>query len=513
VVAAGSERDAERIEIPVPAVVVLVGPSGAGKSTWAAANFEPDEVVASDRLRGVVGRAEDDLDATDDAFALLDTIVAARSGRRLTTVVDTLALDGDRRAAYRAVAAAHDLPCVAIAFDVGADECRARNRAKARPLPAPALKQQLTRWATVRDELMSEGFHSVHRPDPVRHVDERAVEVRAAATRSGERPGVRSGSAGLTFGLHISAFPWDDIAMGLRETATAAEAAGVESLWVMDHVRQIPQVGRDWDPMLECYTALAWMAAVTERVRLGALVTPVTFRNVGLLAKSVATLDVLSGGRATCGLGLGWYEREHTAFGWHFPGVGERYRLLEDALVALPKLWGPGAKPFEGAVLSLPETIGYPRPLQERIPILVGGGGERRTLRLAAAHADAVNVMGTVDAVGRKVAVLHRHCEDLGRDPATIRVTVLAPSVIGADRREVRALVEHLRPSQVDADRYAASVNAATVEDHVARAIAFAAVGVDEVIVSLPDLGLDPPTSTDAIERLGALVAAARVTT
>ena len=498
------EPGSERIEIPVPAIIVLVGPSSAGKSTWAAATVEPDEIVSSDRLRAVVGRAEDDLEATDDAFALLDTIVAARARRRLTTVIDTLGLDGDRRAAYRALAAAHDLPCVAVAFDTAAEECRARNRAKDRPLPAPALKQQLGRWATVRDELDLEGFAAVLRPAPVRLVDERHRAVRSAAPTASPAIGT------VTIGLHVSAFPWDDIAAGLRTTAVAADAAGVEGLWVMDHVRQIPQVGRDWDPMLECYTALAWMAAVTERARLGALVTPVTFRNVGLLAKTIATLDVLSGGRATCGLGLGWYAREHTAFGWEFPPTAARYRLLEDALAALPALWGPGAKPFTGSVLSLPETIGYPRPLQDRIPILLGGGGERRTLRLAAQHADAVNLMGPVDVVARKVEVLRRHCAEVGRDPASIRVTVLAPSLLARDRAELRALVERLRPGQQDADAYAATVNAATIEDHAERVAALAAVGVDEVIVSLPDLGVDHGVAEDPLTRLGALVAAIR---
>jgi alkanesulfonate monooxygenase SsuD/methylene tetrahydromethanopterin reductase-like flavin-dependent oxidoreductase (luciferase family) len=260
--------------------------------------------------------------------------------------------------------------------------------------------------------------------------------------------------------------------------------------------------------MLECYAALAWMAAVTERARLGALVTPVTFRNVGLLAKSIATLDVLSGGRATCGLGLGWYEREHAAYGWDFPSVADRYRLLEDALLALPKLWGPGAKPFSGSVVSLPETIGYPRPIQERIPILVGGGGERRTLRLAAEHADAINVMGSIEVVRRKIEVLHRHCDDVGRDPAEVRVTLLAPSLLAADRRELRALVERLRPGQVDPDRFAASVNAATIEDHAERIAAFRVAGVDEVIVSLPDLGVESDAADDPVARLGALIRA-----
>ena len=455
--------------------------------------------MSSDRLRAVVGVAEDDLDATDDAFALLDTIVDHRLRRRLTTVVDTLALDDDRRAGYRRVAAEHGVPCVAVAFDVAADESRARNRAKAHPLPATALKQQLARFAEVRAGLEDEGFDRVLRPEPVRLVAEHLTSSAPLADA------LEAPSTGVRFGLHVSAFPWDDLAAGLGETAVAAEAAGFHGLWVMDHVRQIPQVGRDWDPMLEPYTALAWMAARTTRVRLGPLVTPVTFRNVGLLAKQIATIDVLSGGRARCGLGLGWYEREHRAYGWPFPPVGERYALLEDALEALPLLWGPGAKPYAGRVLDLPETIGYPRPLQEHVPVLVGGGGERRTLRLAARHADAVNVMGSIDVVRHKVDVLHRHLDDLGRDRDEVAVTHLAPTLVGDDHRDLATRVEALRPRRVDPEAFRAQVSAGTVDDQVGRVRELVGVGVTEVIVSLPDLGAD---GTAAVERFGRVIEA-----
>jgi alkanesulfonate monooxygenase SsuD/methylene tetrahydromethanopterin reductase-like flavin-dependent oxidoreductase (luciferase family) len=500
----GDEGDADRdivTALPVPCLVVLVGPSSAGKSTWAAQQFAPAEVVSSDRLRAVVGRGEDDLDATDDAFAVLETIVAHRLRRGLTTVVDTLALDPGARARYRELAAAHDVPCVAVGFDVDAATCRARNRERPHPLPAAALKQQLARWSATRDGLEDEGFDQVLRPAPVRHV--------AAHLRSSE-PMVavqRDAPVGVRFGLHVSSFPWPAVAEGLRATAVAAEEAGFSSLWVMDHLRQIPQVGRDWDPMLECYSTLAWMAAVTTRVQLGALVSPLTFRNVAVLGKVLATVDVLSAGRAVCGLGLGWYEREHAAYGIELPATGDRYALLEDALQALPVLWGPGAKPFHGKVLTIPETIGYPRPLQDRIPILVGGGGERRTLRLAAQHADAVNLMGTADVVRRKVDVLHGHCRTVARDPATIAVTHLAPTLVGADRAELGALVEQLRPRQADPARFAAGVNAGTIEDQIGRVRELVEAGVDEVIVSFPDLGHPAAASPTApIERFAEVI-------
>ncbi len=336
----------------------------------------------------------------------------------------------------------------------------------------------------------------------VRHVPERLATSAPLTSAQRDRP------TGVRFGLHVSAFPWEDVAGGLRATAAAAEQAGFESLWVMDHVRQIPQVGRDWDPMLESYTALAWLAAATTTIRLGALVTAITFRNVAHLAKIVATLDVLSGGRAVCGLGLAWYEREHRAYGWDFPDTAARYALLEDALVALPRLWGPGSKPFEGRVLSLPETICYPRPLQDKVPILVGGGGERQTLRLAARHADAVNLMGAVDVVARKVDVLHRHCVEADRDPTEVVVTHLAPTLVGADRHELLGLVDQFRPRNLAPARFEAQVNAGTVDDQIGRIRELTDAGVDEVIVSLPDLGIDSGAADEPVERFGAVIEA-----
>jgi alkanesulfonate monooxygenase SsuD/methylene tetrahydromethanopterin reductase-like flavin-dependent oxidoreductase (luciferase family)/predicted kinase len=493
----------EVARLPVPCLVVLVGPSSSGKSTWAAAHFAPDEIVSSDRLRGVLGHGEDDLDATEDAFALLDRIVDLRLGRRLTTVVDTLGLDAERRRLYREQAAARGVPVVAVGFDTPPATCRERNRAQRHPVPAPALNQQLTKWRAVRDALDGEGFDRVLTPTTVHQVPEHLAA--AVATH----PAVPTD--GVRFGLHVSSFGWEDVPGGLQAAAEGAEAAGFDGLWVMDHLRQIPQVGRDWDPMLECYTALAWLAAVTERVTVGALVTPITLRNVGVLAKTIATLDVLSGGRAVCGVGLGWYEREFVAVGAEFAATGDRYAVLEDALHALPRLWGPGSKPFEGRVLTVPDTTCYPRPIQERVPVLVGGGGERRTLGLAAAHADAVNVMGSLDVVRHKVDVLRRHCAELDRDPAEVRVTHLAPTLVGTDGAELRALVGHFRPRGRRADAYAASVNAGTIADQVARVGALVDAGVSEVVVSLPDLDQAEDTGdAGPIERFADVIAAFR---
>jgi F420-dependent oxidoreductase-like protein len=269
--------------------------------------------------------------------------------------------------------------------------------------------------------------------------------------------------------------------------ARAAEEAGFASLWVMDHFVQIPQVGREWEDMLESYTTLGYLAGVTERIRLGTLVTGITYRNLAHLAKIVATLDVLSGGRALCGLGTAWFEREHQLYGWDFPPRAERYARLEDALELLPLMWGPGAPRFEGRTTVVPEAICYPRPLQERIPILVGGAGERRTLRLVARHADACNLFGDPDTVRHKLEVLHGHCAAEGRDPAAIRVTHLAPARVIADGEE------------------RAGQGAATVEEHVGRYRELAEAGVQTAIVGLGDA--DGPES---VRRFAGVLAAFR---
>jgi alkanesulfonate monooxygenase SsuD/methylene tetrahydromethanopterin reductase-like flavin-dependent oxidoreductase (luciferase family) len=273
----------------------------------------------------------------------------------------------------------------------------------------------------------------------------------------------------------------------------------------MDHFRQIPQIGRAWEDFLDSYTTLAYLAACTERVRIGALVTGVTYRNVAHLGKIIATLDVLSGGRAVCGLGLAWFEAEHVAYGWPFPPVAGRYALLEDALRLLPALWGPGNRPFQGSVLSVPDTTCYPRPLQAHVPVILGGSGERRTLRLAARYADAANVFGDAETVRHKASVLRAHCASVGRDPAEVALTHLSTALVGADDAHVAALVERLRPRRWDPARYAASVHAGTVDDHVGRFRELAEAGVREVMVRLPDLSDPAP-----VERMAKVIAAFR---
>jgi alkanesulfonate monooxygenase SsuD/methylene tetrahydromethanopterin reductase-like flavin-dependent oxidoreductase (luciferase family) len=196
---------------------------------------------------------------------------------------------------------------------------------------------------------------------------------------------------------------------------------------------------------------------------------------------------------------------EHRAYGWRFPSRDDRYALLADALDLLPRMWGPGGKPFDGRVLHVLDTSCYPRPLQAHVPILVGGSGERRTLRLVARAADACNLFGEPDVVAHKVAVLRRHCADLGRDPATIAVSHLGTVLVGDDPAHVAALVETTRPPRTSAERHARSVHAGTVAQHVTRVARYVDAGVDHIIVSLVDVA-----APGALERYADVIAACR---
>jgi len=479
------------IRLPDPCLVVLVGPSGSGKSTWAGEWFDPGQVVSADRLRALVGEGEHDQRAGTDAFAVLDLVLDRRLDRGLVTVLDTLGLDRDRRRAYVAQARRRGVAVVAVAFDVAPAECRARNAARpGRPVPAKVLSAQLGRWPAVLTELADDGFDAIHPPGPVRVVDRQLVDAPAAARRQQEDP------VPLDFGLQIASFGGPGgvpgLAPRLAAVARAAEHVGFTSLWVMDHFIQIPQVGRHWDDMLDSWTTLAFLAGQTSRVTLGPLVTGVTYRHVAHLAKIAATLDVLSGGRAVCGLGTAWFEGEHKAYGFDFPPLRQRFRLLEDALRLLPVMWGPGAPAFQGDVVEVPEAICYPRPIQDPIPILIGGAGEQRTLRLVARYADACNLFGDASTVRRKLDVLHRHCADVGRDPAAVRVTHLSSVHVSHDDKP-------------DGDPAPAGAVGGTVEEHVGRFRELAEAGVQTAIVRL---GTDLDVA--AVERFAEVIGAFR---
>ncbi len=498
--AVGTVRVMGSRPLPTPSLVVLIGAPASGKSTWADEQFRPEQIVSADRLRGVVGEHELDLAATEDAFRLLDEIVEARLGRGLTTVIDTTGLDAARRRGYLGAARRHGVSAVAVRFTTTGAECRRRNRERAHPVPVKALDAMVKAARAI--DLTVEDWDLVIEPEPIRMVTPRlskAIDDEAASTSA-------SPPQGLRFGLLVSGFDWVGGAEQIGETlvriARDAEAAGFDSLWVMDHMIQIAQVGSAWDPMLDSYTTLGYLAGTTSRIRLGVLVTAVTFRNVGHLAKMIATLDVLSGGRAIAGLGAGNSEHEHNAYGWGFPPATDRLERLEDALQALPLLWGPGSPRFDGRTMSVPEAVGYPRPIQDPVPIVVGGSGERVTLRLVAQYAAGCNLFGDADSVKRKIDVLHRHCAAFDRDPATVEITHLGTVLVAADSADLVRRIERLRPSTVGPDRYAVTINAGTVADHEARFRRMAAAGVDSAIVSVPDV--DDPT---ALEPFGDLIA------
>jgi len=481
------------VRLPPTALVVLVGPAGAGKSTWAGRQFRADQVVSSDALRALVGVGAHDQRAGTDAFELLDTILERRLKRRLLTIVDTLGLDAERRRGYVALAHRHGAECHAVLFATPIDVCRARNRARPDPVPPKVLANQLASTEQASVDIHGEGFDGIHPPEDVEVVAPSMLGDLAVAA-----------PAALRFGLHLSSLRGEGMfAERLAEVVAVAEAVGFSSLWVLDHVVQIPQVGREWDDIPESWTTVSWLAARTERARIGVLVTAVTMRNPAHLAKIVATADVLSGGRVVCGLGAGWWEREHRLYGWRFPPVQERLDLLEDTLQLLPVMWGPGARPFEGKVLRVPEAVCYPRPVQEHVPIVVGGGGERRTLGLAARYADACNVFGEPGEVRHKVEVLHRHCADAGRDPSEVLVSHLSTAVVRATRRELDTAVDALRGRSVPREAALAPLGAGTVADQVGRYQQLAEAGVGTAIVALPDVA-----TPGALESFAEVIAA-----
>ncbi len=461
--------------LPDPALVVLVGASGSGKSTWAQARYRSAEIVSSDDLRGVVGSGRHDLDASAEAFALLDQIVGGRVRRGLTTVVDTLGLDDVRRTGWLDLARAHGLPAVLVAFDTEAELCRRRNARRDRPVPAKVLTQQVRAFRSLLPALAAEGW------DRVLEVPGADVTPAPVATPRPDRPR----GDGLEVVLQVSRFPWgDDPARWLRDVALAADEAGFAGIALMDHLIQIPQVGTAWEPIPEPWVTLGLLAGLDTRLRLGTLVTPVTFRPPGVTAKAAATLDVISGGRAFVGVGAGWWEREHRGFGLPFPPARERLDLLESGIETMRALWASGTKPYAGARVALPETTAYPRPVHD-VPVIVGGAGERRTLRIAARLGDACNV--PVDAVEHKAAVLRRHCEEVGRDPAEVAVTVLDLPVVGRDRDDVWERVERLR-GRTAAATYARRHHAGTPAQHRGRYAELADAGVSTVFTALPDL-------------------------
>jgi F420-dependent oxidoreductase-like protein len=252
----------------------------------------------------------------------------------------------------------------------------------------------------------------------------------------------------MKVGLHIADFTWEggpaELRSRLAEVARGADDAGVDRVSVMDHVWQIGPLGPPEHEMLEAYTALGFLAAVTERVKLLTVVTAVVYRDPGLLAKAVTTLDVLSGGRSILGIGAAWNEEEARGLGLFFPPRAERFERLEEALRICQQMWSDDDGPFEGKHYHLARTLNSPQALSRpHPPILIGGGGERKTLLLVARYADSCNLFDTPE-LAHKLDVLRQHCAAEGRDYDTIEKTVQVRFDLGENGERVEQTIEHL---------------------------------------------------------------------
>jgi F420-dependent oxidoreductase-like protein len=252
----------------------------------------------------------------------------------------------------------------------------------------------------------------------------------------------------MKVGLHIPDFTWEGGPPALRvrlgEVARQAEQAGVDRISVMDHVWQIGHIGPPEHEMLEAYTTLGWLAAKTDRVKLLTVVTAVVYREPGLLAKAVTTLDVLSGGRAMLGIGAAWNEEEARGLGLFFPPTAERFERLEEALRICRQMWSDDDGPFDGKHYQLSRTLNSPQPLSRpHPPILIGGAGEKKTLRLVARYADACNIFDSPE-LAHKLDVLREHCASEGRDYTEIEKTVQMRFDLGEHGERVEQTIEHL---------------------------------------------------------------------
>ena len=256
----------------------------------------------------------------------------------------------------------------------------------------------------------------------------------------------------MQLGLQLPRFNWPDgpvaFGPGLARVAQAADQAGYRSLWVMDHLFQIRSVGNAEEPMLEAYAALSFMAGLTQRIRLGTMVTAVTYRQPGVLIKQVTTLDVLSGGRAILGIGAGWNEQEARGLGLPFPPLKERFERLEETLQIAHQMWRGDASAYNGAHYHLERPLNSPPALSRpHPPIMIGGGGEQKTLRLVARYADASNLFGRTPRpdVERKLGLLQQYCAEAGRSYDSIEKTAL---VTFDPRQPLSVLIDELGPLQ-----------------------------------------------------------------
>ena len=305
----------------------------------------------------------------------------------------------------------------------------------------------------------------------------------------------------MRLGVQVSNFTWPEgpsqIGATFGRIAEEADGAGFASFWVMDHFFQISMVGPAENDMLEGYSALAFAAARTKQIKLGTLVTGVTYRHPGILIKTATTLDVLSSGRAYLGIGAAWNEEEHRGLGIPYPPVAERFERLEETLRLAHQMWAGDERPFDGKHYQLDRPLNSPQALQRpHPPILIGGGGEKKTLRLVAQYADACNLFGApgeevAGGLRHKLDILRGHCEAVGRPYEEIQKTAIYPLNVTRDGRD----------------------GSVTPQGAIEQLEAMADLGMDEIILSMPnvtDPGLFDLLGSDVVPQVAALSVAGR---
>jgi F420-dependent oxidoreductase-like protein len=306
----------------------------------------------------------------------------------------------------------------------------------------------------------------------------------------------------LKFGFQHPNFTYDGegqaIVDSLRRLVIRGESLGFDSFWVMDHFHQIPNVGEPQEPMLEGWTTQAVVSGFTSKIKLGTLVTGNTYRHPSVLAKIGATLDVLSKGRLFMGIGAAWNDAEASAYGIPFPNLKERMRRLEEAVQVIKAMWTEDRANFEGRFYQIKNAYCNPKPIQKpHPPIMIGGSGERETLKIVAKYADACNIFGSVDTVKRKVEILRDHCKAVGRDYDSVLKTRLGRVMIDKDKVAVQARVAKAM-KDVPEEMVREFLISGTPEEVNRQVKSFRDAGIEYFIVNL-----EPRNELEALELFG----------